>query len=358
MLYALIMAGGTGTRLWPMSRKTMPKQCLALTGSDTLVQMAVERISGAVPPERTLVITNTVQIDVLRNQLPKLPPENIIAEPCARGSATCIGLGAIFIRKKAPDAAMIVLSADHVIAPIDRFIGCVKVAERVAVERKPLVVFGIRPAGPSPEFGYIHRGGRTSPGNAAPVYRVAEFKEKPDPATAKAFIDSGEYYWNSGMFVWTVRTILDAIGQYMPALRRALGAMSAAIGTDGQYETFAEQYEPLAGQTIDYGVMERAAAVEVVEADFDWDDVGTWPAVAKYHEADSDGNTITGEAELIGAKNCLIHAGPGHMIGAIGVEDLVIIQTPDATLVCHRSQAGKVRELGDKLKQQGKTAWL
>jgi mannose-1-phosphate guanylyltransferase len=352
------MAGGTGTRLWPMSRRTCPKQCLALTSAQTLVQMAAERISARVPPECILVITNPVQADLIREQLPQLPPENIIEEPCARGSATCIGLGALLVEHVDPEAPMIVLSADHVIQPTDRFLQCVDAARQAAAERERLVVFGIKPRGPSPEFGYIHRGQQADQIDGIKVYHVAGFKEKPAPAVAQQFLDSGEYYWNSGMFLWTVPAILKALKQHMPMLYSALVSLRPAIGTDRQHIALAQQYEPLKSNTIDYGVMEKADNVAVVEADFEWDDIGTWPAVAAYHLADASGNVVLGQAELLDAKNCIVRTEDGHLIGVVGVEGLVIVHTPDATLVCPRDRAGQVRELVEQMKRNGRTRWL
>ena len=358
MLHAVIMAGGTGTRLWPLSRRTTPKQCLALTGDDTLVQMAVERIGGRVPAEHILVVTNELQVALLREQLPQLPRENIVAEPCGRGSAACIGLGALLIEQKDPNGAMIALPADHAMRPVDHFLAAADVACNVAVQDEKLVIFGIPPRWPSPEFGYIHRGERTADVNGIEVFGVSAFKEKPDPATAQEFVNSGEYYWNSGMFLWTVPTILEAMKTHMPPLHAALCEMRKALGTDRQVAVIAEQYEPLANTTIDYGVMEKADNVEVVEADFYWDDVGTWPAVAQYHEPDAAGNVVIGEAELFDANDCLVRAEDGHLIGIVGADDLVVVHTPDATLVCPRARAGHVRELVDQLKKHGKTKWL
>lgn len=352
MLHPVIMAGGSGTRFWPRSRLRRPKQLIEIVGKGTMIQQTVDRLRPAMSLDSFLIITNAVQAEDMRRQLADLAPEQIVAEPIGRDTAPAIGLAAIMIARTDPDGVMAVLSADHVIRPRENFIRCVKEAANIASEHRALVTFGIRPTGPSTLYGYIRRGEPVSDGSPG-AYQLAEFKEKPDRDTAEAFLRSGEFYWNSGNFVWRVHDILEAICALMPDLYAGLERIRPALGTPDESAALAREYPTLPKISIDYGVMEKAANAVVVEAGFEWDDVGAWDAVARHHPADDEGNTILGEHVGIDTRRCILTSEEGHLLATIGVEDLIVVQTPDATLVCDRRRAADVKKLVQCLKARG-----
>ncbi len=357
-MYAVIMAGGSGTRFWPRSRRTHPKQLLRIVGRDTMIQETVARFSPEVRPDEVYVITAESQAAMTRSQLPLLPPGNIIAEPYPRDTAACIGLAATMLTNRDPDAVMIVTPADHSIRPKEEFIRMLKTAERF-VRRKPvLLTFGIKPPNPSTLFGYIHRGEPIDDVEGCNAYAVAEFKEKPARRTARRFVESKEYYWNSGIFVWKAQDILTAIEKHMPELHTALKRISAALGTPREEQVIREEYEPLQKISIDYGVMERATNTVVLEATYRWDDVGSWESLGRLYEADNSGNVILAKHRAIDTANCIIAGEDDHLIATIGVSGLIIVQTPDATLICDRSRSGDVKLLVERLRQEKQDRYL
>jgi mannose-1-phosphate guanylyltransferase len=359
MLHAMIMAGGGGTRFWPRSRQKRPKQFLTLAGDRSLLQQALDRIEAAVPPERTWVITADVHREEAGRQLPTLPRDRVIGEPCGRDTAACIGLGAALIARQDAAAVMLVMPADHVIEPVQEFRRAVHVAEQMAEEHPAaLVTFGIPPAYPATGYGYIQRGARAAQRQGVGVFQVQAFREKPSPDAAERFVASGEYYWNSGIFVWKAATILAALRERQPRLFAAVQRVAEAWPTPERLAVLRREYEGLERISIDYAVMEHAREVLVVQAPYRWDDVGSWLAVERMHPQDADGNTVLATHAGLGTKNCVIVADDGHLIATVGVDDLLIVQDGNATLVARRSDEGAVKQLVELLRKKGLEKYL
>jgi mannose-1-phosphate guanylyltransferase len=359
MLHAVIMAGGGGTRFWPRSRQKRPKQFLTLTGDRSLLQLARDRIEAAAPPDRTWVITGEAYRDETGRQLPALGPDQIVGEPFGRDTAPCVGLGAALIARRDPGAVMIVMSADHVIEPVQEFHRAVHVAVQMAEEQPDaLITFGIPPTFPSVGYGYIHRGAEVTDRQGIGVYQVQAFKEKPDQNTAERFFVSGEYYWNSGIFVWKVQTILNRLKENQPKLHDAVQRIAAAWTTPQREAVLRREYEGLQRISIDYAVMEKARHVLVVQAPYQWDDVGSWLALERMHPQDADRNTVLATHAGLKTKDCVIVGDPGHLIATIGVENLLIIQDGNATLVADRRDEATVKQMVDLLKQKGLEKYL
>lgn len=352
MLHAMIMAGGGGTRFWPRSRSARPKQFLTFSGDRTLLQGTLDRIEAQVPRERTWVITGGAHRGEAAQQLPELSPNHIVGEPMGRDTAACIGLGAALIAREDPGAVMMVMPADHVIEPVQEFRRAAHAAEQLA-EAHPnaLITFGIPPTFPSTGYGYIHRGQSVDQRQGITAYKVKEFKEKPKFEKAEEYVASGEYYWNSGIFVWKVSTIIAELRAHKPKLVEAAERIAAAWGTPKQDEVFRNEYEAAEKISIDFAVMEKAREVLVVQAPYQWDDVGSWLALERRNPQDADGNTVRAKHLGIKTKQCVIVADPGHLIATIGVSDLVIVQDGNATLIANRAEEGTVKEIVEMLKK-------
>jgi mannose-1-phosphate guanylyltransferase len=359
MLHAMIMAGGGGTRFWPRSRQRRPKQFLTLTGDRSLLQLALERVEALAPPERSWVITGERYRDQTHEQLPALPMDRIVGEPCGRDTAACVGLGAALIQATDADATMLVTPADHVIEPVQEFRRAVQVAEQMAEEHPgALVTFGITPTYPSTGYGYIHRGAEVAQRMGIPVSRVREFKEKPTADVAERFVASGEYYWNSGIFVWKASAILAELRRQKPLLHDAVRRIADAWPTPQRDAVLRQHYPTLEATSIDKGVMEHAPEVLVVKAPYRWDDVGSWLALERLHHQDADGNTVRATHCGVNTNNCVIVAGDGQMVGTVGVSNLLIIQDGDALLVADRREEGAVKALVEKMKSKGLEKYL
>ena len=281
MLHAIVMAGGTGTRFWPASRNDAPKQLLQLVGEQTMLRQTVDRLGDLAPKDRQLIVTNKRLVETIRTQLPELPASAIVGEPCKRDTAPCVGLAALLVSRDDPDATMVVMPADHVIRPAEKFQAAIRQAVAL-VDASPgrIVTFGIKPTYPAEVFGYIHRGKPLAPSHPAPAYAVQQFKEKPDAATAKKYLDSGEYYWNGGIFVWRARTILDALRERQPAMLGHLEAILKAWETSEREAVLDREFTAIKPISIDYAVMEHATDVAVIEAPFEWDDLGGWQSLS------------------------------------------------------------------------------
>jgi mannose-1-phosphate guanylyltransferase len=359
MLYAMIMAGGGGTRFWPRSRMRRPKQFLTLSGDRSLLQQAFDRLEATTNAERIWVITSAAHVEETARQLPLLRSEQIVGEPMGRDTAACIGLGAALIARKDADGVMIVTPADHVIEPVQEFRRAAHVAAQVADENpQAIVTFGIPPTFPSTGYGYIQRGPESCQRQGIGVYQVKAFQEKPTRETAERFVASGEYYWNSGIFVWRARTILDALRRNKPALHDAVERIADAWPTAERDKVFAREYESIERISIDYAVLENAPEVLVVQTPYRWDDVGSWLAVERMNPQDADGNTILATHCGLRTKNCVIVGDSDRLLATIGVENLVIVQSGDAILVADRRDEGAVKQLVDRLKAEGWEAYL
>jgi mannose-1-phosphate guanylyltransferase len=362
MNYAVVMAGGTGKRLWPLSRQKRPKQVLKLLDGQTLLSRSIERLTPIFDVRNILVLTNAEYADVVRGNLPDLPVNNIIAEPVVRDTAGAIGLAAAILAKYDPEAMMAVLTADHLIKPPEVLQQALKDAsEFVSKNSDALVTFGIRPTFPNPQLGYIRCAGpRKCPKCKNVVYAVEAFKEKPDLQTAAKYVESGEYFWNSGMFVWKARTILSKLHASLPATVDPLHHIAAAWDTPQQEKTLLEWFPKLPRISIDFAVMEKADQVHAIELDCQWLDMGSFAALADVIESDEHGNVVVAEAsELLDCRNSIIVTeDKHHLLAAIGLQDVVIAHTPDATLVCHVSQTEQLKTLLQQIEQHGRTEFL
>jgi mannose-1-phosphate guanylyltransferase len=354
MLHALVMAGGGGTRFWPRSRQRRPKQFLTLTSDRSLLQQAYDRIEAQAPPERTWVITGAAYAEETRRQLPTLPAARIVGEPCGRDTAACIGLGAALIGVDDPDAVMLVTPADHVIEPAQEFRRAVHVATQLAEEHPgALITFGIQPTFPATGYGYIHRDREMANRQGITVYRVQAFREKPSTEIAERLVASGEYFWNSGLFVWKAATILEELREQQPKLHAAVRRIAESWTTPAREAVLKREYDALDKISIDFAVMERAKEVLAVHAPFHWDDVGSWLAVERMNPQDAEGNTILAGHAGINTHNCVIVGDVDRLIATIGVHDLLIIQDGDATLIADRRHEGTVKQLVDLLQKKG-----
>jgi mannose-1-phosphate guanylyltransferase len=353
------MAGGGGTRFWPRSRQRRPKQFLTLTRDRSLLQQACDRLEALVSAERTWIITGAAHTDETRRQLSHLPADRVIGEPCGRDTAACIGLGAALIAATDPDAIMLVTPADHVIDPTQEFGRAVHVAEQMVLEHPhALVTFGVTPTFPSTGYGYIQIGPEIGNRQGISVFRVQAFREKPTVERAAMFLDSGEYFWNAGIFVWKVGTILEALRINQPRLHAAVERIAAAWPTSHRDEILRREYGALDKISIDYAVMEKAKEVLVVRAPFRWDDVGSWLAVERMNPQDADGNTVLASHAGINTKSCVIAGDRDRLIATIGVKDLIIIQDGDAVLIADRHDEGAVKQLVEELKKRGLEKYL
>lgn len=353
-MFALILAGGAGTRLWPRSRATLPKQLLALTGGDTMMQATVKRVLPIVPLEHIFVATNREYGPLITAQLPKLPVSNIIEEPSGKNTAPCIGLAAAHMRRLDPQAVMASLHADHFIADEEAFRQALLAAEEVA-KAGYLVTLGITPNKPETGYGYIQRGSEIGRYNNHPVYQVERFLEKPDLATAEKFVASGNYYWNSGIFIWQISTLLQAFSDYMPEFFEQLGQMEQALAAGQMIDAIWQNIRPT---SIDVGLMERAAKVAVVPVDMGWNDVGSWTAIHEINPQDEKGNVVLGAEHLaIDTKGTLVQ-GNGRLIATIGLEDIVIVDSDDALLVCTKDKVQDIKKVVEWLKENGRTELL
>lgn len=360
MLYAIIMAGGSGTRFWPVSRNVRPKQVLDLAGHRSMIQATVDRLGQLTSAERTLVVTNRRLVGEICRQLPDLPAASVIGEPCKRDTAPCIGLAAALVARDDPEALMAVMPADHVIEPTAEFQRAIRHAASL-VEQQPsrIVTFGIRPSYPAESFGYIERGESVQvPGDSPPTYRVQRFREKPSAAVAEEYLAAGNFYWNSGIFVWKAQTILEALTKYEPEMTAHLHTIAEAAGTSDFEAVLDREFEAISGKSIDYAVMEHYEDVVVVESPFQWDDVGSWQSLARLRGSDENGNTVAGQHLGIRTNNTIIRGDAGHLIVTIGLDDCIVVHTPDATLVARKDQEEAVREVVKQLQEKGWTGYL
>ena len=359
--YAVIMAGGGGTRLWPLSRQNKPKQMVKLDGERTLFQIAVERLLGLFPAERILVVTSASQAEIFQVDTPIIPAENYVIEPSGRDTAAAIGLAAVALRQRDPSAVMAVVTADHFIEREGRFLHVLRAAYQVAQEDY-LVTLGIQPTFPSTGFGYIQQGAYLGTFEDVIAFKAESFKEKPDEETARKFIETEDHSWNSGMFIWKVGNVLAEMERQMPELHQALSEITAAWGTDARQQTLEKVWNSLKKISIDFGIMEGAESVAVIAArGLGWSDVGSWNAVHDVLTQSAEGNVVVaGDHIVMDTSGSLIYANgeKERLIVALGVEDLVIADMGNVLLVCSRTSAQDVRQIVNRLKEEGKTTYL
>lgn len=353
------MAGGSGTRFWPASRNEHPKQLLQLVGNATMLRATCDRLTGLISPEHTLVMTNKHLVAKVREQLSDVPPEQIVGEPMKRDTAACIALAASLIHNADPDAIMLVLPADHIISTDAQFQDCMSNGVKL-IEESPdrIVTFGIRPSYAAESFGYVQRAEALTSAGVPGAFRVDSFREKPNRETAEKYLTSGNYDWNSGIFMWRAATILDALRKFEPEMMKHIDAISAAMGSPGFEVTLEREFAKIDGRSIDYAVMERYHDVAVIEASFNWDDVGSWQSIGRLTEPDEQGNCVKGKYLPIQSQRMIVYSDDDHLLVTIGMQDTIVVHTDNATLVAPKSEEERVREVVKQLKTRGWEEYL
>lgn len=354
-VYAVILAGGSGTRFWPLSRHLYPKQLLRIMGDDTLIQQTMRRVLGCVGPGQVLISTNPAQADSIRVQLSEWKDElerNFVIEPEGRNTAPAIGLAALEVVRRDPDGVMVILPADHVVKGEPRFQAAVRLGARLA-EAGHLVTFGIKPIRPETGYGYIQpkRTPRLGKDGKLAGFPVARFVEKPDAKTAARYLKAGTFYWNSGMFVWKAATILEEIDKHQPALGRGLDRIKQLLKAGASRSDIDGLYRELPSVSIDTGVMERSAHAAMIPVDFQWSDVGNWSSIEEVAPRDRTGNVINGKVVDLDSRNSIIYADR-RLVATIGLSDMVVVDTPDATLVCPKERSQDVKKVVEILRKQ------
>ena len=348
---AVIMAGGAGERFWPLSRRHRPKQLLHLASDRTMLEDSVSLIAPLTGRENVYIATGAEQAALVESSLPAFPPANILREPVGRDTAACLALALATLTRDGSDPTMAVLTADHCITPEERFQADCRAAFEQAECEDVLVTFGIKPSRPETGFGYIELGEKMAQRDSSEIFEVRRFREKPDAQTANAFLEAGNFLWNSGMFVWRCSVLRQAMNDHAPHLARASEEMAAALGRPDASERLGRIFEGLPKVSIDFAVMEHARNVCCVRAQFDWDDVGTWTALARLHPSDPQGNVVLARAIMLDTAGSIICSGQGRedetapLVATLGVTDLVIVVSDDAVLVCHRDQVQRIKEV-------------
>ena len=348
--YAVIMAGGRGERFWPLSTTRRPKQFLKLVGGKTLLMGAVERIERLIPPERILVITTSELADAAAEAAPSVPRKNIIGEPFGRDTAAAVALGSALVQARDPAGVFCVLTADHVIADPDVYINTMREALRLAAEHDVVITIGMTPVFPSTGFGYIEAGDLLRTAGGVEFFKVRRFVEKPDAKTAEEYVRSGRFYWNSGMFAWSLRALQDALAQHCPPLHAMAQRLAACAASPDFHKALREEYGKLQRISVDYALMEKASNIVMAKGTFAWDDVGSWTALENHFPKDSRGNVVIGEGAFREADGNVV-VSEGRLTALIGVRDLVVVQAEGATLICPKDRAQEVKKLVEQLKQ-------
>ena len=346
---AVIMAGGRGERFWPKSRNNCPKQFLSLTSDGaTMIQKTVKRLDSLVEAEDVYVVTNAAYRELVYDQLPEIPRENVLCEPCARNTAPCIAFAAAVIKQKYDDAIMLVLPSDHLIGYEKIYLKTLKKAVTAAEEGDNLVTIGITPTYPETGYGYINFG--EEKGDA---YEVERFVEKPDLATAKKYLASGKYLWNSGMFVWKISSVMKNMQKFMPDIYEGALKIGASFGADSYEETLVTEFEKFTSESVDFGIMEKASDIYTIQGSFGWDDVGSWLAVERINETDDDKNFFDGDVIAVDSKRTTVCGGK-RLVAAVGTRDIIVVDTDDVLLVCSKNSTQDVKKVIAQLKEQGR----
>ncbi len=344
--YAVIMAGGKGERFWPASRLARPKHLLPIVGEKPMLTQTIDRLVGLLPAENIIVITNSEQLEGVREVCPMLPEANIVAEPVGRDTAAAVGLAMLLVKERNPAASMAMLPADALINDAESYQSALDTAFKAAETSASLVTLGVQPTEPATGYGYIQCGPVKDVIDNRDIFTVRQFKEKPDLETAKLYLQSGEYFWNAGMFVWSVETISAALAEFTPVLMGGLNEIEAGMkaGKD-LVALLSELYPQLEKISVDFAIMEKANNVLTLAATFDWDDVGAWPAIERHFPKDSAGNVNKGEARFLECSNNIVVSADKHLVALVGVEDLIVVTTGDATLVCSKDKAEKIKQM-------------
>lgn len=358
-MYAVIMAGGKGTRFWPKSRDKMPKHLLDIACDNTIIQETVKRIEPLIPPEKILIVTGQSHCDELMRQLSRIPRKNILIEPMGRNTAPCIGLAALHVQRRSPDDVMVILPADHLISDAPQFRHVLSVAAEIARRGDYLLAVGIKPTAPETGFGYLEQGSLKATVAGEHIYEVRSVREKPPRAQAEAFIEKGTFYWNSGMFIWKAWAILEAIKQWLPDLYEGLLLIKDTLGTDQEEAVIHQVYNHLSPISIDYGIMEKVDNVLLIPGDFGWSDVGSWDALWEVTDKDENGNAANARELFIAvdSRNSLVHSS-GKLVALVGVEDLIVVETDDAFLVCRKGSSQDVKKIVEILEEKNMREFL
>ena len=346
---AVIMAGGRGERFWPKSRNDFPKQFLSLTSDGkTMIQKTVQRILPLVSYDDIFIVTNQKYVGLVKEQLPQIPDENILAEPMAKNTAPCIGLACAVIRKKYQDAMMLVLPSDHLIRYEPMYIDTLKQAISVAEQDNTLVTIGITPTYAETGYGYINFS-RDTQENRMCVYKVNRFVEKPDIDTAKKYLASGDYLWNSGMFVWKVSSIMNDFARFLPETYEGLERIEESVGQDNFEQVLRTEFEKFKSESIDFGIMEKSDSIYVVSGSFGWDDVGSWLALERINTTNEYGSYVKGDVITINTKRSIVSGGK-RLTAMVGVEDMIVVDTDDTILICAKDSAQDIKKVIENLK--------
>lgn len=346
---AVIMAGGRGERFWPKSRNDFPKQFLSLTSDGkTMIQKTVQRILPLVSYDDIFIVTNQKYVGLVKEQLPQIPDENILAEPMAKNTAPCIGLACAVIRKKYQDAMMLVLPSDHLIRYEPMYIDTLKQAISVAEQDNTLVTIGITPTYAETGYGYINFS-RDTQENRMCVYKVNRFVEKPDIDTAKKYLASGDYLWNSGMFVWKVSSIMNDFARFLPETYEGLERIEESVGQDNFEQVLRTEFEKFKSESIDFGIMEKSDSIYVVSGSFGWDDVGSWLALERINTTNEYGSYVKGDVITINTKRSIVSGGK-RLIAMVGIEDMIVVDTDDTILICAKDSAQDIKKVIENLK--------
>ncbi len=350
MNHVVIMCGGSGSRFWPKSRKMYPKQFLNTVGEKTMIQLTVDRISKFIPLENVYMVTNKAYINTIREQVPQILEENLIIEPMIKETAACIGYSAVKLLAKDPEAVMIVLPSDHYIQDEEKFMETLEQGLNIACSDSCLVTMGIRPTRPETAYGYIETGKRIDGSWSIPTYKIKRFTEKPNREKAQEFIDKGTYLWNSGMFIWKATVLLKQYKKFLTDMYQCLKRMSDHLGTPEEARIVEEEYDKIDGISIDYGILEKTWDVYVMECSFYWDDIGNWTALERYMTTDENGNSVKGRYTVLDTHNCILY-GDKRLVAALGVEDLIIVETDDVVLVCKKDRDQDIKLLIKELQK-------
>ncbi len=349
--YAVIMAGGKGERFWPLSTSAHPKQLLSLVGSKPLITLAVERLKGFIPIENILVITNQSLLEATHKAIPELPKKNLVGEPFGRDTAAACALALALVKARDSSAAFCILTADHIIGEVETFQRSLSDALDLARQRDVLITIGIEPAFASSAYGYIETGDEIGTRGKTGFMQAKRFVEKPDSAKAREYLAAGNFYWNSGMFVWSAASLENALQRYKPQLKEMAETMEALVGSE-EFETkLEEEYSRLEKISIDYAVMEKADNIVMVKGTFPWDDVGSWNAIGNHFDKDASENVVVGNSEILDSAGNIV-VSDNRMTALLGVRDLVVVQAPRATLICHKDRAEDVKKLVKRLNEK------
>ncbi|MGZ0654514.1 mannose-1-phosphate guanylyltransferase [Coraliomargarita sp. W4R53] len=349
--FVVIMAGGRGERFWPESRIARPKQLLPIVGDKAMLAQTIDRLSGLVPAEDVFVITNSEQRNAVLEVCPDLDPNKVIGEPVGRDTAAAVGLATVLVRREDPNASFAMLPADAVIHDAAGLRDTLESAFAAAEAQPVLATIGITASFPATGYGYIQQGDAMGAFAGRSVYQVQRFVEKPNLETAQSYLEAGNYFWNAGMFIWSVPSIVAELEKSTPTLWQALQTIDQGLAAGQNIDALlAEHYPNLEKISVDYAIIEKATNVVMVESGFDWDDVGEWPAVARHYPADDNGNVVRGQAELFDAHDNIVYCrDDNHLVALLGVRDLIVVKTEDATLVCHKDKAQEIKELVKKI---------